>query len=377
MTGEAGYAEALKRREALPAEQRARYKPYRVPARRDDATRCVAADLLVGRAGSSTLAEASALGLPHGRRARTRTPSAHQMANARALADAGAARIIADEDFDASALDRRCAILLDDAAASTRWRAPLAASAGPAPPTPSPSSCLALAERRRAARRRPRIDAASPSGARDRGAMTARQPRPRTSSPVSARTSSAASASRRRATSRWRASRPCASAARPTFSPRCTTCSSCAAIVRFARSPGTAAISSSDVAPTWSSATPACAAWSSTTAPSSTRFDGDSLYRRLGPADGQGGDAGQASRACPAWSSGWPSRARSAAPCGPTPARTSRTCSAVLVEAGVMRADGTEADARRRGPRPRLPRERAQARGAGRAGGRDLGDLPA
>ena len=63
----------------------------------------LAADLLVGRAGSSTLAEASALGLPmvvvpypHA--------SAHQVANARALAEAGAARIVADQEFDAAAL---------------------------------------------------------------------------------------------------------------------------------------------------------------------------------------------------------------------------------------------------------------------------------
>ncbi|MEP7361450.1 MAG: glycosyltransferase [Chloroflexota bacterium] len=102
MTGEPAYAEALKAREALPTEQRGRYKPY--PFLRTEMTEALlAADLLVGRAGSSTLAEASALGLPmvvvpypHA--------SAHQVANARALADAGAARIIADEDFDAKAL---------------------------------------------------------------------------------------------------------------------------------------------------------------------------------------------------------------------------------------------------------------------------------
>ena len=102
MTGEAGYADALKRRETLPAERRSRYKPYAfLRAEMTDAL--LAADLLVGRAGSSTLAEASALGLPmvvvpypHA--------SAHQTENARALAEAGAARIVADEDFDGKAL---------------------------------------------------------------------------------------------------------------------------------------------------------------------------------------------------------------------------------------------------------------------------------
>jgi UDP-N-acetylglucosamine--N-acetylmuramyl-(pentapeptide) pyrophosphoryl-undecaprenol N-acetylglucosamine transferase len=102
MTGEPAYAEALRAREALATEQRGRYKPY--PFLRTEMTDALlAADLLVGRAGSSTLAEASAIGLPmvvvpypHA--------SAHQVANARALADAGAARIVPDEDFDAQAL---------------------------------------------------------------------------------------------------------------------------------------------------------------------------------------------------------------------------------------------------------------------------------
>lgn len=102
MTGEPAYAEALKTRESLAADARARYKAY--PFLRGEMTDAlVAADLLVGRAGSSTLAEASALGLPmvvvpypHA--------SAHQVANARALADAGAARIVPDEELDAGKL---------------------------------------------------------------------------------------------------------------------------------------------------------------------------------------------------------------------------------------------------------------------------------
>jgi UDP-N-acetylglucosamine--N-acetylmuramyl-(pentapeptide) pyrophosphoryl-undecaprenol N-acetylglucosamine transferase len=102
VTGEPAYAEALKARAALPLESNRRYRPY--PFLRAEMTDALlAADLLIGRAGSSTLAEASAIGLPmvvvpypHA--------SAHQVANARALADADAARIVADEDFDAKAL---------------------------------------------------------------------------------------------------------------------------------------------------------------------------------------------------------------------------------------------------------------------------------
>lgn len=114
MTGETGYGDALKRREKLPTELRSRYRPYAfLRAEMTDAL--LASDLLVGRAGSSTLAEASALGLPmvvvpypHA--------SAHQVANARALAEAGAARIIADDEFDAAALIDAATLLRDRAA---------------------------------------------------------------------------------------------------------------------------------------------------------------------------------------------------------------------------------------------------------------------
>lgn len=114
LTGEAAYAEALRRRESLPVERRDRYRPFPF-LRREMADALMAADLLVGRAGSSTLAEASAVGLPmvvvpypHA--------SAHQAANARRLAEAGAARIVADEDFGADALLAAAALLADEAA---------------------------------------------------------------------------------------------------------------------------------------------------------------------------------------------------------------------------------------------------------------------
>src|SRR5438552_10209063 len=72
-----------------------------------------AADLVVGRAGSSTLAEVTALGLPM---VVVPYPHAagHQRANARVLVDAGGAQLIEDEAFDAEALLASAAIL-DDA----------------------------------------------------------------------------------------------------------------------------------------------------------------------------------------------------------------------------------------------------------------------
>ena len=120
VTGESGYADALAGRERLPADRRDRYRPYPfLGAEMDDAL--VAADLIVGRAGSSTLAEATALGTPlvvvpypHA--------AGHQRANARRLVDSGAGLIIDDEAFDAAALLGAAAIL-DDPARHARMAA--------------------------------------------------------------------------------------------------------------------------------------------------------------------------------------------------------------------------------------------------------------
>ena len=109
VTGDDGYGRALQSRDALPAELRDRYRP--VPFLRDEmADALVAADLILGRAGSSTLAEATTLGrplivvpYPHA--------GGHQRANAAALAAAGAAIVIEDTDFDGPALLDAVAVL--------------------------------------------------------------------------------------------------------------------------------------------------------------------------------------------------------------------------------------------------------------------------
>ena len=114
VTGDDGYAAALAGREALPAEERDRYLPF--PFLRDDMlTALAAADLVVGRAGSSTLAEVTALGLPivivpypHA--------AGHQTANARQLVEAGAGRLVDDADFGAEALLEAASLLEDPAA---------------------------------------------------------------------------------------------------------------------------------------------------------------------------------------------------------------------------------------------------------------------
>ncbi len=133
VTGESGYASALAERARLPAGLGARYRPY--PFLRDDMLAAlVAADLVVGRAGSSTVAEVTALGIPS---VIVPYPHAagHQGANAEILAAAGAARIVADEAFDADALVAATDLLFDAparaamATAARRFGRPGAAAA--------------------------------------------------------------------------------------------------------------------------------------------------------------------------------------------------------------------------------------------------------
>jgi UDP-N-acetylglucosamine--N-acetylmuramyl-(pentapeptide) pyrophosphoryl-undecaprenol N-acetylglucosamine transferase len=121
VTGDSGYAAALAERERLPADLRRRYRPS--PFLREDMLAALAAaDLVVGRAGSSTLAEVTALGIPS-----VIVPyphaGAHQGANAAVLADAGAARVVADESFGAEALVAATELLFDEPARAAMARA--------------------------------------------------------------------------------------------------------------------------------------------------------------------------------------------------------------------------------------------------------------
>lgn len=145
VTGDAGYSAALVDREALPAAVRDRYRPY--PFLRAEMTEAlVAADLIVGRAGSSTLAEATALGrplvivpYPHA--------AGHQRANALPLVEAGAARLIEDDRFDAASLLEAAAIL-DDPVRHNAMAAASRALGRPAAAAAVADLVLAAAERR-------------------------------------------------------------------------------------------------------------------------------------------------------------------------------------------------------------------------------------
>ncbi len=144
VAGHEGYAEALAARDALPEQLRARYRPY--PFLRDEMLDALAAaDLVVGRAGSSTLAEAAAMGLPM---VVVPYPHAggHQRANARVLVAAGAARLVEDEAFDGAAL-LDAATLLDQPGAHLRMSAAARSIGRPAAAAVIADMLMALARR--------------------------------------------------------------------------------------------------------------------------------------------------------------------------------------------------------------------------------------
>jgi UDP-N-acetylglucosamine--N-acetylmuramyl-(pentapeptide) pyrophosphoryl-undecaprenol N-acetylglucosamine transferase len=145
LAGATGMTDAWAARAALPEALRARYLPEPfLTDRMSDAL--VAADLVVGRAGSSTCAEVAAVGV-----ASILVPypyaGAHQRHNADFLVDQGAARLVPDEALDADRLASEAAQLRDDA-----LRAGMAAAARrlgrPDAARTLADALLALAERR-------------------------------------------------------------------------------------------------------------------------------------------------------------------------------------------------------------------------------------
>ena len=145
LAGEAGMVDAMAARAALPASLRDRYLPEPFLTDRMAAA-LVAADLVVGRAGSSTCAEVAAVGV-----ASILVPypyaGAHQRANAEWLVAQGAARLVADAELDAGRLAREVGALRD--AAVRREMAAAAARLGrPDAARVIAEELVALAERR-------------------------------------------------------------------------------------------------------------------------------------------------------------------------------------------------------------------------------------
>jgi len=145
ITGTAGLGAAEARRDALPAEGRRRYRTHGFLGP-EMADALAAADVVVGRAGSSTLAEVTALGrpmivvpYPHA--------AGHQAENARLVGAAGAAIVIDDAAFDGPALLRALAAL-DDPARAEAMRAASRSLGRPGAAAAAAELLAALAERR-------------------------------------------------------------------------------------------------------------------------------------------------------------------------------------------------------------------------------------
>jgi len=145
VTGDAGYEAAVEGRDALPAEMRSRYRPERFLATGMDAA-LAAADLVVGRAGSSTLSEVAAFGLPM---VVVPYPHAagHQRRNAEEMVRAGAALLVEDQAFDAEAL-LTAAALLEQPAERAAMAAAALSLARPGAAAAVAELVLAAAERR-------------------------------------------------------------------------------------------------------------------------------------------------------------------------------------------------------------------------------------
>ena len=145
VAGPDGLASAEATRRDLPEELRERYRPAAFLGE-ELLDALAAADLIVGRAGSSTLAEATAFGVPM-----IVVPypyaGAHQRANAAILADAGAAQLVDDEAFDAAALLHAVA-LLDDPARREPMQAAARSMGRPGSADAVAELLLALGERR-------------------------------------------------------------------------------------------------------------------------------------------------------------------------------------------------------------------------------------
>jgi UDP-N-acetylglucosamine--N-acetylmuramyl-(pentapeptide) pyrophosphoryl-undecaprenol N-acetylglucosamine transferase len=137
---------SLARTAALPAALRSRYRtvPFLDGGAMEEAL--VAADVLLGRAGASTVAEAAAAGLPS-----IIVPypfaSGHQRANAEALAEVGGALLIDDRDFTAQALLDAVATL-EDATVRARVGAAAQSLARPDAADAVARIALGLVERR-------------------------------------------------------------------------------------------------------------------------------------------------------------------------------------------------------------------------------------
>ena len=121
-TGPAQIARAQAQRALLPEADRSRYQPHAY-LHAEMGAALAAADLVVGRAGSSSIAEPLAFGTPLVLIPFGAAMNAHQAANARAVAEGGAAIVLMEGELDGDRLAAVVGGLLADPARLGRMAA--------------------------------------------------------------------------------------------------------------------------------------------------------------------------------------------------------------------------------------------------------------
>lgn len=119
VTGETHFAKAQAREATLAPDVRGRYLP-RAYLRGEMGAVLAAADLVIGRAGSSSIAEPLAFGTPLLLVPFGAAMEGHQEANARAAAETGAAVVVRESQLDADRVVAEAGGLLDDPERLTR-----------------------------------------------------------------------------------------------------------------------------------------------------------------------------------------------------------------------------------------------------------------
>ena len=115
VTGDSHFARATSRSETLPPDQRDRYLP-RAYLRDEMGAVLAAADLVIGRAGASSIAEPLAFGVPLVLIPFGAAMEGHQEVNARAVAEVGAAVVLRESQLDPDRLVAVVTGLLNDSA---------------------------------------------------------------------------------------------------------------------------------------------------------------------------------------------------------------------------------------------------------------------
>jgi UDP-N-acetylglucosamine--N-acetylmuramyl-(pentapeptide) pyrophosphoryl-undecaprenol N-acetylglucosamine transferase len=118
-TGNAHLAQMTAKRETLPEELRGRYQVHGF-LREEMGAALASADLVIGRASSSSIAEPLAFGVPLILVPFAAAAEAHQTANARDIAEKGAAIVLRESELDADRLVAVVTGLLDDPARLAR-----------------------------------------------------------------------------------------------------------------------------------------------------------------------------------------------------------------------------------------------------------------